>query len=172
MMNRLAKVALTAAKAIQNEVPKRGAPPDEGLEPESEQVIAFSLARGTRGYIEKIVNQVNGCYESGWFDACAVMIRRLVETLIIETYEHHGIADTIKNPNGDFFYLSDLIDSASSETTWNLSRNAKAALPRLKSVGDLSAHSRRFIAHRSDIDTIITDLRVVIQELTYLAGLK
>lgn len=171
-MSELVRNALAIAKAIQMDVPKGMLPPEEGLKSESEQVLAFSLVRGTRGYIEKIVNEVNGCYEKGWFDACAVMIRRLVETMIIETYEHHGIADTIKNSNGDFFYLSTLIDSMLAEKKWNLSRNTKTALPRLKSVGDLSAHNRRYVAHRSDIAKILTDLRVVVQELVFLAGLK
>jgi len=171
-MNNLAKLALSTAKAIQAEVPKHGLPPDEGSKSESEQVLAFSLVRGTRGYIEKIVNQVNGCYEKGWFDACAVMIRRLLETLVVEAFEHYGIANNIKNSNGDFFYLSDLINRTLAETTWNLSRNTKSALPRLKNIGDLSAHSRRFIAHRDDIEKIKDDLRVVTQELVYLSGLK
>lgn len=171
-MNDLAHLALSTAKSIQAEVPKRGAPPDEGLKPESEQVISFSLVRGTRGYIEKVTNQINGCYESGWFDGCAVMIRRLVETLIIETYEKHGIAHKIKNPNGDFFFLSDQIDSMIKESTWNLGRDAKKALPKLKSIGDLSAHGRRYNAYKPDIDNIIGDLRIVVQELLYLSGLK
>jgi hypothetical protein len=171
-MNDLAHLALSTAKSIQGEVPKIGVPPDEGLKPESEQVISFSLVRGTRGYIEKVTDQINGCYEHGWFDGCAVMIRRLVETLIIETYEKHGIADKIKNPSGDFFYLSDQIDCIVKETTWNLGRNAKTALPKLKSIGDLAAHSRRYNTHKPDIDKIIGDLRIVVQELIYLSGLK
>jgi hypothetical protein len=64
-MNDLAHIALSTAKAIQNEVPTRGAPLDEGLKPESEQVISFSLVRDTRGYIEKVTDQINGCYEHG-----------------------------------------------------------------------------------------------------------
>lgn len=171
-MNNLSRLALSIAKEIQNDVPRRGVPPDEGLMSESEQVIPFSVVRGTRGYIEKVVNQVNGCYENGWFDACAVMIRRLVETLIIEAFEHYGIADRIKNSNGDFFYLSDLINLTLAETSWNLGRNSKKALPNLKDIGDKSAHSRRFNAHRRDIEKIIDELRVVTQELIYLAGLK
>jgi hypothetical protein len=171
-MNRLAELVLDTAKAIQADIPRRGLPPEEGLLPESEQVLAGSLVRGTRGYIEKIVAQINGSYENGWFDACAVMVRRLVETLIIEAFEEHGLAAKIKNSNSDFLYLSDLVDSTLSEPSWNLGRNTKSALPRLKSIGDLSAHSRRFVAHRSDIDKIVGDLRVVVQELTYLAGLK
>jgi hypothetical protein len=149
-MSDLAKFALSMAKTIQQEVPRRSKPPEEGLLPESEQVLAHSLVRNTRGYIEKIVYQINGAYEHGWYDACAIMIRRLVETLIIEAFEKHGIANKIQN-NGDFFYLKDLIIATLNEPAWNLGRNTKQALPKLKDVGDRSAHSRRFIAHRSDI---------------------
>ena len=111
-------------------------------------------------------------YENGWYDGCAVMIRRLLETLIVEVFENYKIATKIQNPNGDFYYLSDLISCTLSETSWNLSRNSRQSMPKLKTVGDLSAHSRRYNAHKSDIDNIIPDLRVVVQELLYLAGLK
>jgi hypothetical protein len=164
--------ALAIAKRIQDEAPKRGVPPDEGLASESQQVIPLSVIRGTRGYLEQVANQINGSYEHGWFDCCAVMVRRLMETLIIEAFEHHAIAHKIQDPNGDFRPLGDLIDLALAEPTWNLARNTKKGLPRLKSVGDLSAHSRRFLAHRQDIDKLGDDLRVVVQELVYLAGLK
>jgi hypothetical protein len=170
-MSDLAKFALGMAKTIQQEIPRRSQPPAEGLLPESEQVLAHSLVRKTRGYIEKIVYQINGAYEHGWYDACAVMIRRLVETLIIEAFEKYGIANKIQN-NGDFFYLKDLINATLNESAWNLGRNTKQALPKLKDIGDRSAHSRRFVAHRSDIDKITSDLRIVVQELIYLAGLK
>jgi hypothetical protein len=135
-------------------------------------VIPFSIVRGTRGYLERVANQVNGAYDNGWYDACAVMIRRLLETLIIEAFEHSGLAGKIKNPAGEFLYLRDLIDKSLQEAAWNLSRNCKHALPKLKDIGDKSAHSRRYNAHRGDIDPLLADLRLVVQEFVYLAGLK
>ena len=144
----------------------------DGALPDSEQVLPISLFLNTRGYLERVVNQINGCYEDGWFDACAVMIRRLVETLIIESFEHYGIANQIQSTSGDFLQLGDLIDKTLSEGSWNLTRNTKRALPKLKNIGDWSAHSRRYNAHRHDIDKVIDDLRVVTQELVYLAALK
>ncbi len=164
--------AIATAKAIHAELLTEFGPPEEGLIAKSQPVILMSLVRGTRGYIEKISNQANGAYENGWYDACAVMLRRLVETLIIETFEHHKIEHKIKNANGDFFYLKDLIDKTLAETSWNLSRNTKQALPKLKEIGDKSAHSRRFIAQRGDIQPLLRDLRTVVQELIYLAQLK
>jgi len=171
-MRQYAKHIFSLAKEIQTGVPKRGRPPDEGFPAESEQVLPYSIVRGTRGYIEKVTNQINGCFENGWFDACAVMMRRLVETLIIEVFEAHNIAIKIKNANDDFLYLRDLIDRTLAEKTWNLSRNAKKALSRLKDLGDRSAHSRRFNAHYGDVHKVLDDFRIIVQELVYLAKLK
>jgi hypothetical protein len=128
--------------------------------------------RGTRGYLERVVHQINGTYSEAWYDACAVMIRRLVETLIIEAYEAHAIAHKIKNQHGDFMMLGDLVGEMLKEPSWNLGKNAKRALPDLKDVGDKSAHSRRYNAHRQDIDKLIPNLRMVVQELVVLAKLK
>jgi hypothetical protein len=163
---------VATAKAIHAEIASEVGPPEEGLPSTTQPVIMLSLVRGTRGYIEKVSNQINGAYEKGWYDACAVMLRRLIETLIIETFEHHKIASTIQNSNGDFFYLRDLIDKTLAEKTWNLTRNTKQALPKLKDVGDKSAHSRRYVAQRGDIQPLLADIRIVVQELTYLSGLK
>jgi Domain of unknown function (DUF4145) len=167
-----ARNILAAAKAIQGDIARELGPPEEGLRSATQSVIPFSVVRNTRGYIERVVNQVNGTYENGWYDACTVMIRRLLETLIIEAFEHHGIAATIKNNTGEFFYLKDLIDKCVQESAWNLSRNCKRAMPKVKDIGDKSAHSRRYNAHRGDIDPLLADIRIVVQELVYLAKLK
>jgi hypothetical protein len=164
--------ALALAKKLREDSPKSFVPPSDGTKPSNEFILPHGLVRNTRGYIEKVVYQINGCYEQGWFDGCAVMMRRLIETLIIECFEKHNIAAKIKNANGDFFYLSDLIDELLAEKAWNLGRNTKAALPRLKNIGDKSAHSRRYNAQREDVDKLSTDFRDVCQELLYLAQLK
>src|SRR5689334_23198622 len=124
--------AVTLAQQLRRELPLRYVPPSAGTRPKSEMVLPHAIVRGTRGYIERITYQVNGSYEYGWFDGCAVMMRRLLETLIIEAFEHYTIANKIKNANGDFLYLADLVNAAVNETAWNLGRKTRAALPRLK----------------------------------------
>jgi hypothetical protein len=171
-MTSSARNTFNAAKAIDLDVRRELGPPDEGLLADKQLVIPRSVVRNTRGYLERIANQANGCYEKGWYDACAVMIRRLIETLIIEAYEKHAIADKIKNSQGDFLYLRDLVARCTSEQDWNLSRNCKQALPKLKDIGDKSAHSRRYIAQRGDLDPLLAEIRLVVQELVFLAGLK
>jgi Domain of unknown function (DUF4145) len=161
-----------AAKGLQADIVTELGPPPEGLRAAQNLVLPMTLVRGTRGYIERIANQVNGAYENGWYDACAVMIRRLLETLIIETFEKHQIANKIKNTSGDFLYLRDLVGKTLEEGSWNLTRNCKQALPRIKDIGDRSAHSRRYNAVRGDLTPLLTDIRLVAQELLYLAHLK
>lgn len=168
----LGKDAYELVKKIEKDIPSLYVPPSAGTTPKYQMVLPFSVISNTRGYIEKVVNQINGCYENGWYDGCAVMMRRLIETLIIECFEYHNISHKILNNSGDFYYLKDLIALTLTENIWNLGRNTKKALPKLKDIGDQSAHSRRFIAHREDIDKVISDFRTVVQELIFLSNLK
>lgn len=100
--------------------------------PKTELVISHSVVKTTRGYIEKVVLQANGCYERLWFDACSMMIRKLVEILIIEAYEATGKDSAVKDSNGDFLMLRDLISRMLKDASWNLSRETKRFLPDVK----------------------------------------
>lgn len=135
----------------------------------SEALFPMELVEGTRGYIETIAEQANGCYQRGWYDACAVMLRRLIETLIIECFEQYRIATKIKDRNANYYYLRDLISSFLSETAWHIPRNMNKNLERLKTIGDASAHNRYFLAKRSDIEKIAEPIRFTIQSLVFIA---
>ena len=114
---------------------------------------------------------MNGCFREGWYDACAMMMRRLVEIAIIESFEHKNIASKIKDASGNSFQLTELIDRALAEPTLKLSRNTKAELPKLRNLGHRSAHGRYFTAQRSDIEKIEDGVRVVVEKLLTHAGL-
>lgn len=122
----------------------------------------------TRGYLKSIAVQAANCYDYGLFDACSVMTRKLLEVLIIETFERYKISAKIKGHTGNFFYLSDLIDLLVTETIWNIGRNAKKSIPNLKKMGDQSAHNRRYFVQKSEIDKSKEDLRIVLEELLHL----
>jgi hypothetical protein len=160
------------AAAIQSSVNELAKPPSATAISAAEPIIYIAMVRNTRSYIEKVSHQINGTYSKGWYDACAVMLRRLVETLIIESFEAHSIGAKIKDSSGNYLFLRDLVDFTLAESTWTLGRNVRSALPKLKDVGDKSAHSRRYNAHREDIDKIAAELRDVIQELLAVAKLK
>ena len=170
MKNKVNQI-LSLAKAIDNDFRELSTPADKIKGLESHKIIPFSIVKGSRGYIERVVNQINGTFEQGWYDACAVMMRRLLETVIIETYEAHQIEAGIKDSDNNYFQLSKLISSILSEKRLNLSRNTKNALPKLKKFGDTSAHNIRFNARFDDIKTIQLDFRIAIEEFINLAKL-
>ncbi|MCF8467217.1 MAG: DUF4145 domain-containing protein [Sneathiella sp.] len=162
----------SVVQAIQSDCLDVGLLPLEVQKAPSELVISRGHFTETRGYILRVVDQINTSYEATCYDACAVMIRRLVEILIIESFCYHKEESEIKDKDNNFLLLQDLINKTLSKTNWHLSRNTKSGLKRLKNVGDLSAHSRRYNAVRTDIDDIKGDLRVTSEELLYVAGLK
>lgn len=124
-----------------------------------------------RGYVDKVVYQLNASYDHGLYDCCAVMCRRLLETLIIEVYEAKERAIEIKGSDGHFFMFAGLLAFLERDSKVNLSRNTMKGLRDVKALGDLAAHNRRFVASRDDIDRIRDGLRVASGELLALAGL-
>jgi hypothetical protein len=138
---------------------------DEGLFPLS------ILAQASRGYIVTVGRQMNGCYTAGWYDAAAVMMRRLIEIAIIEAFEAKGLASKIKDSNDNYLQLSDLVAKAVAEPKFALSRNAKKYLPSLRDVGHMSAHGRYYFARKVDLESVKLGCRVVIEEFLHHAGL-
>jgi hypothetical protein len=136
------------------------------------ELFSPSIVEETPGYVRRVAEQANGCYERGWYDACAVMLRRLIETLIIECFERHSLESKITGSDGNYCQLGELISRFLAER-WHTSRAASGSLKKLtdiKGTGDLSAHSRRFLATRNDIDRIAQDVRIAVQELAYIAA--
>jgi len=129
------------------------------------------LSQAGRAYLVTAGRQMNGCCSAGWHDACLVMMRRLLEISIIEAFEAKGIADQIKDANGHYLQLSDLIGRAMSTPAMALSRNTRRSLPELRDLGHMSAHGRYFNARREDVERIRRPCRVVIEEFLHHAGL-
>ncbi len=113
--------------------------------------------------MKKVLWEVNRCYDAACYNACAAMIRRLTETLIIEAFEHHGIAGKIKK-DGDYLDFSGLIGMAISESKLGLTRNTKRILPDLKFFGDLGVHNRKALVRKDDIDKLHQATRSAIEE--------
>lgn len=129
------------------------------------------LAQTKRGYLTAIGRQMNDCFRAGHYDASAVMMRRLLEVSIIEAFEARGIASRIKGADDNYLHLTEMVQKALSEPSWNLSRNTKKFLPQLRDVGHLSAHGRYYTAQEPDITKVLQGIRVVVEELLHLARL-
>lgn len=135
-------------------------------------LLPDELFYGTRGYVEKVVLQINASYAFGLYDCCTVMCRRLLETLIIEVFEHRGNAEILKDGQGNYFMFSGLLAGLYSDNAISLSRETKKGLDDFKKLGDRSAHNRRYNARRNDIDRVRDGMRVGCEDLLHLAGLS
>lgn len=138
---------------------------DEGLFPLS------LLANAKRGYLVSVGRQMNGAYGMGWYDAAAVMMRRLVEASILEAFEAKGLEEQIKDAAGNYLHLSDLISKALAQPAFALSRNSRKVLPELRDLGHMSAHGRFFTAQKADVEAVRPGCRIVIEEFLRHAGL-
>jgi hypothetical protein len=138
--------------------------------PASDSLVPMAFVVGTRGYISKVADQVNKSFDAQLYDCCAVMCRRLIETLIIESYEKNGRASEIKD-GGQYVGLSDMVGRLESDNSMALSRPAMQTLKSFKAIGDLSAHNRHWNARLGDIEPHKIGFRQVVEELLYRTGM-
>lgn len=125
---------------------------------------------GTRKYLEQLVYQINGTYESGFYDCCAVLCRRLMESLLIEIYIHAGRQNEIQN-NGIFLPLDQLLSHVKGDRKLNLNRNSPKTMQDVKQMGDTAAHDRVYITPQVDIRDLTLRYRRLVQELLGIAGI-
>jgi len=146
---------------------------------ESEEILSddsllpeILLLETRRQYLIRITQQINSAYEHNLFDACALMMRRLLEILLIHCFEHCGIADEAKDDEGNYLKLKTLINKSKSRTEIGLSPSSKKAIDDFRDLGNLSAHRIAYNCRRDDIRTVRLEYRAIVEELLYKAGLK
>lgn len=137
----------------------------------SDSLIPRELLTGARGYLDRIVFELNASYDQTLFNCAGVMARRLVETLIIEVFEAKGRASEVR-VDGEYMMFGALIDRLDRAADIHVSRTAMRGLRELKSLGDQTAHNRRFLARKDNVDRIRGGLRTAVEELAHLAGLS
>jgi hypothetical protein len=129
------------------------------------------FAQVARKYLLAMIEQINGCYQFGFYDGCAVMCRRLMETLLIEVFEHNSAGAKIK-AQGEYVGLRDIIAQAKSGHHFKLQRGTADVMEAIKLLGDTAAHSRMYITKQQDIDDVRFKFRKMISELLHLAGMS
>lgn len=136
----------------------------------TDALLPQSQVKGSRAYLEKLADQINGCYSVGFHDACAVLCRRVIESLLIDAFTAAGYADKIKH-NRDFMQLSGIIGVANSGHYIRLSKGSDRDLDQIKEVGDRAAHHRSYITQKQDIDLIAPKFRALVSELMAKANI-
>ncbi len=128
-------------------------------------LIPNEVVESQKDYFKKVIRQINGCYQDAYYDACFVMIRRAVETLIIDAYESKKKEDLITNEEGNYLPFKKLIDKTLSDNIIKLSKIAKTDLKKIKKLGDTAAHNRKLNLRKSDIDKYSDSIRLLVEEL-------
>ncbi|SRR6266550_2402781 len=117
------------------------------------------------GVLNKVLWEVNTCYEEECYNASATMLRRILETLIIEAFNTKNISGKITNPDGSYLKLKALIDRTVAEPAFKLTSNTKKLLPKLKFFGDMGAHNRFLLVKKGDLETLHPAIRAGFGEL-------
>lgn len=137
----------------------------------SSEIIDETKFCGKREYITKIIKQINSSYMHNCYDACAVLMRRLFEILLVLSFQNNQIDNLIKDSSGNgYVVLERIVAVAKDDQTLKLSR-IKSKFDTFRQVGNFSAHGITYTAGAKDIDDIKMDYRYMLEELFNKAGL-
>ena len=135
------------------------------------QLIDETKFCGKRQFLDRIIKQINHSYAHNCYDACAVLMRRLFEILLILSYQNLVIDGEIRDTSSSgYLMLEKIVISAKGNSVLKLSR-IKDEFDTFRKVGNFSAHNITYTAFKKDIDDIKLNYRVMLEELYNKTGL-
>ncbi|SJZ52714.1 hypothetical protein [Anaerorhabdus furcosa] len=136
-------------------------------------ILPTTLFENCPTYIAKVCKQINCSFDNNLFDCTAVMMRRLLEILLILTFQKFDIENEILNQDGTCHIVLDkIIKNAQNSKIINLSASSKKDMEKYKTLGNFSAHKIWYNCTEPDIRTNILHFRVLIEELMYKSAIK
>lgn len=140
---------------------------------QEESILPEALFQDLSPNFQSLCKQINASYENNLFDCTAVMMRRLLEGLLVLSYQNYGIESEITaKDHVHYVTLDKIIKNAEQNTVLELSGNTKKELMIFKDLGNYSAHKIWYNCTQQDIKPHILKYRVIIEELIYKSGLK
>ena len=136
-------------------------------------ILPTTLFSDLSSNLRHLCEQINASYENNLYDCTSVMMRRLLEGLLVLSYQNYNIESEIASKDGVHnFTLGKIIQNAVNNQTLKLSSNVKQELYLFKDLGNYSAHKIWYNCTKQDIEPHILKYRVIIEELLYKSGLK
>ena len=133
--------------------------------------LAEDILEKMPAYVTRLVPQINGTYENGWYEGTAMVLRRLTETLIIELYTRRGWKQDVQDhTNNEFLMLKGLIDKLNGDARLRTPSRTIDGLNRVKELGDVAAHDFRIRISKSDLDRIQSAVRLTCERLVFTIG--
>lgn len=137
-----------------------------------DSVIPEALLQKERAFVLSLIRQINASYENNIYDGCAVLMRRLLEILLILSYQEVGVEAAIQDGGGNYKQLNAIIDDAEANKALALSRNTRESLDTFRKLGNFSAHKIYYNANRRSVEALVLDYRAAIEELLYKSKLR
>ena len=136
-------------------------------------IIPNTITNGLPKPIKSLAWQINASFENHLFDCCAVVMRRLMEVLLVLTYQNYEIESEIMDSSGNrHIALEKIINNAIQNTKLSLSANARKDMHLFRDLGNYSAHKIWYNCTQQDIQSNAMKYRVLIEELIYKSGLR
>ncbi len=140
---------------------------------QSGTILPDTLYNGLQSNIQSLCKQINASYENNLFDCTAVIMRRLLESLLVLCYQNANIESEIMDKNGSYHIpLDKIIKNAEQNKTLALSANTRKEMSLFKDLGNYSAHKIWYNCTQQDIQPHILKYRVIIEELMYKSKIK
>lgn len=136
-----------------------------------DELIEEAKFCGKRSYLTRLIQQINFTYGKNCYDACAVLMRRLFEVLLILVYQKKGIDADITKQDGSYKILEGIVKDAIQNRILGIPRRISKHFDSFREVGNNSAHSITYTAGKLDIDKIARDYRVMLEDLYSRAGI-
>ena len=137
----------------------------------NDELIEEAKFCGKRPFLTRLIQQINFTYGNNCFDACAVLMRRLFEVLLVLAYQNKGIEADITKPDGSHKMLEGIVKDAVQNKALGVPVRISKNFDAFREVGNNSAHSITYTAGKLDIDNIARDYRVMMEDLYNRAGL-
>lgn len=164
------KIHPATIEALDTEFPDLATKTEDVISYDS--VVPESLLQKDRTFVRSLIKQINSSFENNIFDGCAVLMRRLLEILLILSYQEAELESEIQDGDGNFKLLNNIIDDAKTNKKLGLSRNTREHLETYRKLGNFSAHKIYYNANRKSIESTILDFKAVVEELLYKSGLR
>ena len=156
---------------LSKEFPELGQKSEEIIS--TDTIIPEGLYNGTRGYIVNLSKQINASFEHNLYDACAVLMRRTMEILLIHSFQNLGRVSEIEDSNGSFKNLNSIINyTISNKVLTTISKETEETLEEFRILGNFSAHKIHYNAKKGDIEKVRLKFRLMFEELLYTSGIK
>jgi hypothetical protein len=130
--------------------------------PSNSEVIDETKFCGRRDGFDKLIIQINSTYRNGSFDACAAVMKRLLEASLIFAFQSNGTEKDIRGADGRYVCFDDIVRKVNDEKLFGLPGNVISDVAK---IGDYSGQGPMYTLGANDINSVRVAYRNVLETL-------